>query len=140
MTATRMPLASPPPMERRAEALAELQELYSAYETAQKQTEADARVIQRLQDRLELMREELTNEREQRRICERKLIRLAANQRNIHRISQDGDEIMRSVQEWEETAAEAATDEQSAREMAERFAPEPPKELNNVTSLETNKL
>jgi hypothetical protein len=139
MPVTRMPLASPPPMERRAEALAELQELYSAYEAAQKQTEADARVIQRLQDRLELMQEEITNEREQRRICERKLIRLAANQRNIARIAQDGDEIMRSVQEWEETAAEAAAGEQSAREMAERLAPEQP-EHGNVSSLPRNSL
>lgn len=125
-------------MERKAEALAELGELYAAYEEATEQTKADARVIQRMQDRIEMLTEELRATRDRAQVCERKLIRLAANQRNISRISRDGDEIMQSFQEWEEVAAQ--TDEPSAREMAERFAPDPPEDLNNSTSLETNKL
>lgn len=135
-----MPFTGSSPIERKAEALAELEDLYLSHDEAVKRLAADERLIQRLQDRIELLTEELTNERDQRRICERKLIRLAANQRNISRIAQDGDEIMRSMQEWNEVEAEAADDEPSAREMAERFAPDQPEDLNNVTSLETNKL
>lgn len=138
MSVTRMPLAAPPPIERKAEALAELQELYSAYDEATKRIASDDRVIQRMQDRIDMLTEELRATRDRAQVYERKLIRLAANQRNISRISRDGDEIMQSFQEWEEVTAQ--TDEPSAREMAERFAPEQPEELNNATSLETNKL
>lgn len=133
-----MPFTGSNPIERKAEALAELEDLYLSHDEAVKRLAADERLIQRLQDRIELLTEELTNERDQRRICERKLIRLAANQRNISRIAQDGDEIMRSVQEWEDVAGQDG--EPSAREIAERFAPDQPEDLNNVTSLETNKL
>jgi predicted RNase H-like nuclease (RuvC/YqgF family) len=106
---SRMPLASPPPVERKAEAIAEIKELYAAYEDAVRENEQNSRALTRMQDRIEMLENDLREEKERARICERKLIRLAANQRNIARIAQDGDEIMRSVREWTE-------DEQCANE------------------------
>ena len=129
---------SAPPSERTAEAIAEVRAIYAAYEDAVKQAEADSRVIQRLQDRIQMIEEDLRETRERAKVCERKLIRLAANQRNISRIAQDGDEIMRSVQDWQETEAE--TNQPTAREMAERFAPELGDVLNKVATLPINNL
>lgn len=120
---TRMPLASPPPLERTAEAVAEIKELYAAYEEATKQNERDNRVIQQLQDRLKLTEEALQEERASRRVCERKLIRLAANQKNISRIAQDGDEIMRSIQEWTEDEQAGADVEAGVRDILSRVHP-----------------
>jgi predicted RNase H-like nuclease (RuvC/YqgF family) len=118
---SRMPLASPPPNERKAEALAEIQQLYAAYEDVVSENEQQDRVILRMQDRIAMLEEDLRNEKQRASICERKLIRLAANQRNISRIAQDGDEIMRSVQEWNETSE--ANDDGEARTILERVEP-----------------
>lgn len=120
---TRMPLASPPPIERTAEAVAEIKELYAAYEEATKQIERDNRALLQLQDRLRLTEEALQEERAARRVCERKLIRLAANQKNISRIAQDGDEIMRSVQEWNDDEQAGADVEAGVADILSRVQP-----------------
>lgn len=120
---TRMPLASPPPVQRTAEAVAEIKELYAAYDEATKQAEADARAIQHLQDKVQMLEEALREERAARRVCERKLIRLATNQKNISRIAQDGDEIMRSVQEWADEDQAGAEVEAGVRDILSRVQP-----------------
>lgn len=120
---TRMPLASPPPLERTAEAVAEIKELYSAYEEATKQIDRDNRALVQLQDRLRLTEEALQEERAARRVCERKLIRLATNQKNISRIAQDGDEIMRSVQEWTDEEQAGSDVEAGVADILSRVKP-----------------
>jgi hypothetical protein len=117
-----LPFTAPPPMERKAEAVAEISELYRGYEEAVERIKQDERVIQRLQDRLQLLEDQLKTEQLERRVLERKLIRLAANQRNISRIAQDGDEIMRSVQEWNE--ADSDQNEANVREILQRASPQ----------------
>jgi hypothetical protein len=129
---SRLPLVTPPPVERKAEALAEIQQVYAAYEDAVKENEQLQRALLRTQDRIAMLEEDLRNEKQRASVCERKLIRLAANQRNISRIAQDGDEIMRSVQEWEETE-QAEADQ--ARDILERVTPE---EAPTTTPLATN--
>lgn len=117
----RMPLAAPPPEERKAEALAEIQSLYAEYEDAAKENERLNRALMLLQDKVAMLEEQLREERDRSRVCERKLIRLAANQRNISRIAQDGDEIMRSVQDWQEQESTAGQLEEGVREILERI-------------------
>ena len=117
---SRLPLVAPAPVERKAEALAEIQQIYAAYEEVAKENEQLQRALQRMQDRIAMLEEDLRNEKERSGVCERKLIRLAANQRNIARIAQDGDEIMRSIREWQETEQ---ADVEQVGEILERVEP-----------------
>lgn len=134
---TRMPLAAPPPLERVAESVAEIKELYAAYQEAVAENERNERVIQRQQDKITMLEEALQEARAQSRVCERKLIRLATNQKNISRIAQDGDEIMRSMQEWNDEQDAGASVETGIREILERVTPSGDAETRTVPPANT---
>jgi len=104
------------PMQRRADALAELQQLHADYAALQRKSDEDRRLIERYQDRCELLLEELRTSRQNERVVTRKLIRLASAMANIGKLSTEAEEIMRSTREWQdETPEEAAAEQESAQ-------------------------
>lgn len=132
----RVPLTPPVKNERMAETLAEIEQLHEAYRDAVSLNEQQERVLVRQQDRIAMLEQDLANERDRARVCERKLIRLAANQRNISRIARDGDEIMHAVADWEPEP----DDQPTTRDMAERLAPELEEAMKDPNSLPANRL
>lgn len=105
------------PLERQASALTELKELHEAYGMLVTQADQDRRTIERQQDRIDLLVTNLQNEQQEKAVINRKLIRLAAAMKHMHILSAEAHEIMLSVQDWQETEAQAVAEQESARQI-----------------------
>ena len=113
---TRQSYVRPPsPIERRADALAELRQLHSDFEVLEKRSKDQERFIERLTDRNNLLLDELRTSRQHERVATNKLIRLATAMANIGMLSREAEEIVRSAREWhEDEAREMQEDYQSS--------------------------
>lgn len=114
-TITRPQVQFDTTLQRQAGAIDEIRMLHAEHEDLKRKSEEDRRTIQQLQDRCSMLIGELRTSQQEGKIYQRKLIRLASAMTNIGRMSQDAEEIMRSVQDWEETEQQAAEEADSER-------------------------
>lgn len=102
--------------ERQAGAIEEIRQLHAAYADLLRKTAEDRRTIERQEDRIEMLITDLRTAQQESKVYQRKLIRLASAMTNMSRLAADADEIVRSVQDWQnETPEEAEAERESAR-------------------------
>lgn len=104
--------------ERQAGAIDEIRQLHADYADLMRKTDEDRRTIDRQADRITLLVSDLRTAQQEAKIYQRKLIRLASAMTNMSRLAADADEIMRSVQDWEEETPEEALAEQELARVA----------------------
>lgn len=92
--------------ERRADALAELRQLHAEFEALKSRSVEEQRLIVHLNDRNQLLLEQLRTSQQNERVVTRKLMRLAQSVANIGSLTKDAEAIMKSAQEYEEDEAE----------------------------------
>lgn len=126
-------------IQRRAEALAELQQLHAEYAGLQLQCDDQRRQLDRLEDRNSLLLDELRTAQQNERVVTRKLMRLACAMANIGALSREAEAIVRSAKEWHDDETAQAENPQPPPE-GEPLAQEKPLFLRNQTVLEPNQL
>ena len=94
-------------LSRHATTLSELKKMHEDFAAMQAQAASDARVIDRQQNRIDVLEQEVEHWRRDCSIYRRKLIRLAAAMDMIGKLSHEAEEIMRSAREFEEAQKEA---------------------------------
>lgn len=98
--------------DRRAEIIDELRQMQVEMALMKSSAEANRRTIERLQDRNEMLEQDLQDAKQNERVVTRKLVRLAEAMSGMSKLAAGADEIMKSVKEWtddeEEQAAHAA--------------------------------
>jgi gas vesicle protein len=111
------------PIERRAEALAELRTLHEEHAEQARIIEGQRKTIERLEDKVDLMQDSLTESRQNERVVTRKLIRLAAAMANMSTLAKVAEEIMHSVKEWhDETPEDGASEQKSAEDIVAQIS------------------
>lgn len=98
--------AAPDGLERHAQALSEIKQMHLDFKAMQTELIAARRTIDQQANMVELLKEERDRLYQEGRVHMRKLVRLAAAMSGMSRLAADADEIMRSVQEWQETTTE----------------------------------
>ena len=104
-------------MNRQAGALAEVQRIHADNMRMHDLAERNRREIERLEYQCHFLKEELSKAQQEGKVYQRKLIRLADAMSGMSRLAQDGDEIVKSTQEWDEVIHES--EPQKAAEKAE---------------------
>lgn len=99
--------------DRRAEIIDELRQMQVEMALMKSAAESNRRTIDRLQDRNEMLEQDLQDAKQNERVVTRKLVRLAEAMSGMSKLASSADEIMKSVKEWtddeEEQAAKAAS-------------------------------
>lgn len=111
--------------ERQAVALDEIRQLHADYADLMAKADEDRRTIERQADRITLLVGDLRTAQQESKVYQRKLIRLASAMTNMSRLAADAEEIMRSVQEWEEETTEQSEAEQESARAAVANLPQP---------------
>jgi len=92
--------------ERRADIINELRQMQVEMALLKSTAESNRRTIDRLQDRNEMLEEQLEISRQHERVVTRKLFRLAEAMSGMSKLASGADEIMKSVKEWKDDATE----------------------------------
>lgn len=99
--------------DRRAEIIDELRQMQVEMALMKSTVDSQRRTIDRLQDRNEMLEQDLQDAKQNERVVTRKLVRLAEAMSGMSKLASSADEIMKSVKEWtddeEEQAAKAAS-------------------------------
>ena len=119
--------------ERQAQAIDELRQLHTEYEDMRRQLDEQQRLIVHLNDRNQLLQQQLQTSLQTERVVTRKLMRLAQSVSNIGKLTEEADSIVKSSQEHEEEierqiAEQSQQNEENAAaaELAGRIGALPP--------------
>ena len=117
--------------DRRAEIIDELRQMQVEMALMKSSAEANRRIIERLQDRNQMLEEDLYVSKQSERVVTNKLFRLAEAMSGMSKLASGADEIMKSVKEWKDD--EAKQREQAEQESAAAIvAALPPREEDEL--------
>jgi len=105
----RLPVIAP--VDRHAQALADMRAMHEEHAELRAQAELDHREIIRLQDQVAALKEQLSESRQHERIVSRKLVRLATSVEGFGKLADAAKEVMLSVKEWQEETGGDGADE-----------------------------
>lgn len=97
--------------QRHAQALAEIKQMHTDYQRMQADLLDARRRLDQQENMIALLKEERDKLRDDLQVSTRKLIRLAAAMSGIGRLTADAEEIMRSVQEWQDLDSERSLED-----------------------------
>jgi len=97
-------------IERQANALDELRQLHTEFDFLQRETADQQRVIAHLNDRNNLLLDQLRTAQQNERVVTRKLMRLAQSVANIGLLTKEADTIMKSAQDFEQDESQHQID------------------------------
>jgi hypothetical protein len=95
-------VATRSPVERHADALAEMQRLTEEHAALRQQAEEDYREKLRLQDQIEYLKDQLEIAQTNERVVTRKLVKLCTAFTVFGQLSELAQDVLRSTKEWEE--------------------------------------
>lgn len=97
--------------ERHAKAFSEIKQMHVDFQLMQTELIEARRELDKRQNMIELLTAEKDRLQAEGQVHMRKLVRLAAAMSGMSRLAQDADEIMRSVQEWNDVDSERSLED-----------------------------